>query len=41
LDRSLAAAAGWIRQILSTEQKKTDFNPQVAEVTLKELSSEN
>ena len=27
LDRALAAAAGWIKTILSSEQKKTDFNP--------------
>jgi len=28
LDRSLAAVAGWIRTVLASEQKKTDFNPQ-------------
>jgi len=27
LDRSLAAIAGWIKNILTSEQKKTDFNP--------------
>jgi len=27
LDRSLAAVAGWIKTVLSSEQKKTDFNP--------------
>merc|ERR1719239_1532452 len=27
MDRALAAAAGWIKTILSSEQKKTDFNP--------------
>ena len=27
LDRALAAGAGWIKTILTTEQKKTDFNP--------------
>jgi len=27
LDRALAAASGWIKTILSSEQKKTDFNP--------------
>ena len=27
LDRALAVVAGWIKTILSTEQKKTDFNP--------------
>ena len=27
LDRALAAAAGWIKTVLATEQKKTDFNP--------------
>jgi len=27
LDRTLAAVAGWVKNILVTEQKKTDFNP--------------
>jgi len=27
LDRSLAAVAGWIKTVLATEQKKTDYNP--------------
>jgi len=31
LDRSLAAAAGWVKTILSADQKKTDFNPQGGE----------
>jgi len=31
LDRSLAAAAGWVKTILTSEQKKTDFNPQGGE----------
>ena len=29
--RSLAAAAGWVKTILSADQKKTDFNPQGGE----------
>ena len=29
LDRSIATIAGWIKTILTTEQKKTDYNPQV------------
>jgi recyclin-1 len=27
LDRTLNALVGWVRTILATEQKKTDFNP--------------
>lgn len=27
LDRTLNALVGWVRTILSTDQKKTDFNP--------------
>jgi len=30
LDRSLATIAGWVRTILTQEQKKTDFNPEAA-----------
>ncbi len=29
LCRSLAAVAGWIKTVLATEQKKTDYNPLV------------
>lgn len=32
LDRSLAAIIGWVRNILQTEQKKTDFKPEVEDV---------
>lgn len=32
LDRSLAAIIGWVRYILQTEQKKTDFKPEVEDV---------
>ncbi|KAL1425614.1 hypothetical protein MTO96_019040 [Rhipicephalus appendiculatus] len=32
LDRSLAAIIGWVRCILQTEQKKTDFKPEVEDV---------
>lgn len=28
LDRAVAAVAGWVRNILSAEQKKTDFKPE-------------
>ncbi|XP_023341495.1 exocyst complex component 5 [Eurytemora carolleeae] len=31
LDRSIATIAGWIKTILTTEQKKTDYNPQGGE----------
>jgi len=31
LDRSLAAIGGWIKSLLISEQKKTDFNPQGGE----------
>ena len=27
--RNLAAVSGWIKTVLATEQKKTDYNPQV------------
>jgi hypothetical protein len=27
LDRTLNALVGWVRTVLSTDQKKTDFNP--------------
>ena len=27
LDRTLSAVAGWVKTILTTDQKKTDFNP--------------
>ena len=30
LDRTLNALVGWVRTILSTDQKKTDFNPQMS-----------
>lgn len=30
LDRSLNALVGWVRTILSTDQKKSDFNPPMA-----------
>ncbi|XP_049274640.1 exocyst complex component 5 [Rhipicephalus sanguineus] len=32
LDRSLAAIIGWVHCILQTEQKKTDFKPEVEDV---------
>ena len=32
LDRALAAAAGWVKTILTAEQKKTDFNPVEADI---------
>ena len=28
LDRAVAAVAGWVRNILAAEQKKTDFKPE-------------
>ena len=27
LDQTLNAVAGWVKTVLTTEQKKTDFNP--------------
>jgi hypothetical protein len=30
LDRTLNALVGWVRTILSTDQKKSDFNPQMS-----------
>ena len=30
MDRSLNAIVGWIKTVLSTEQKKSDFNPPAA-----------
>ena len=34
IDRTLSALAGWVKTILSTEQKKTDFNPVSAKAAL-------
>ena len=34
IDRTLSALAGWVKTILSTEQKKTDFNPVSAKSAL-------
>lgn len=31
LDRTLNTLAGWVRTILNTEQKKSDFNPSFAD----------
>ena len=34
IDRTLSALAGWVKTILTTEQKKTDFNPVSAKSAL-------
>jgi hypothetical protein len=39
LDRSLAAVAGWVRTVLSAEQRKADFNPPGGEEALPVASS--
>lgn len=39
LDRTLAAMAGWVKYLLTTEQKKTDFKPETEEGPLHMFST--